>query len=116
MQIAFKALGRKKPGEMNKTEAEHADHLKQLESVGEILCFGFEEFTFKLANDLRYTPDFWVLRTDLHLEFHEVKGGFITDDGRDKLKMAASKYHFLTFKRYQKKSRKEGWVVTEMKA
>ena len=62
------------PGQMNKTEQRYNNHLKLRQHAGNILQFGFEELTLKLAKDLRYTPDFWVQLPDGVIEFHEVKG------------------------------------------
>lgn len=67
------ALGRLKPGQMNKTETAYRDHLRALKAAGEVLDFRFEAITLKLAQDLRYTPDFFVLKPDGSIEFHEVK-------------------------------------------
>ena len=62
------------PGVMNKTEARYHAYLSLLHHAGKILQFGFEEFTLKLAKDLRYTPDFWVQMPNGEIQFVEVKG------------------------------------------
>lgn len=85
---AVQALGRLKPGEMNKTEAAYAGHLDLLLAAGEIVWFHFEGWTFKLADGCRYTPDFAVMRKGGRLEAHEVKGRW-EDDARVKIKVAA---------------------------
>lgn len=85
------ALGRLKPGQMNKTETAYRNHLLARKAAGEILDFRFEGITLKLAQDLRYTPDFFVLMPDGSIEFHEVKGSraVFRDDAKAKCKMCA---------------------------
>lgn len=66
---------RLKPGEMNATEAEYArDVLEPAKLAGSVLDFWFEGVTFRMAQDVRYTPDFLVLAADQTFEVHEVKG------------------------------------------
>jgi len=88
----FQALGRLKPGTMNKTEAEYAGLLDLRKKAGDIAWWAFEPFKIRLADRTFYDVDFGVMLSDGRLEVHEVKGGFITDDGRVKLKVAAE--HF----------------------
>ena len=64
---------RHKPGEMNKLEERYAAILAARQAAGEIDAYWFERFTFKLADDTRYTPDFVVQMPDGTLEAHEVK-------------------------------------------
>lgn len=97
---------RRTPGEMNNTEREYADLLEGLRLAGDIAHYWFEQFTFKLADDLRYTPDFVVQRSDGTLECHEVKG-FWEEDARVKIKMAAQLFPF-RFVAVRKKPKKEG--------
>lgn len=98
---------RKVAGIMNKTEAEHAANLDVLRAAGRIVCYWYEGMTFKLARDTRYTPDFIVLLPNGEIEIHEVKGGFIRDDARVKLKLAADQYPF-RFIMVQKLAKKYG--------
>ena len=44
----------------------------------------------KVAPDCTYEPDFMVLMADYSVEFHEVKGGFITDDGMGESKVGSA--------------------------
>lgn len=88
----FQALGRLKAGRLNKTEAEYAGMLELRKQAGEIAWYAFEPFKIRLADRTFYDVDFGVMLADGRLEVHEVKGGFITDDGRVKLKVAAE--HF----------------------
>ena len=92
MRKHFQALGRLKAGRMNKTEAEYAAMLDLRKRAGEIAWYAFEPFKIRLADRTFYDIDFGVMLSDGRLEVHEVKGGFITDDGRVKLKVAAE--HF----------------------
>ena len=92
MKRNFQALGRLKPGRLNKTEAEYAGMLELRKRAGEIAWYAFEPFKIRLADRTFYDIDFGVMLADGRLEVHEVKGGFITDDGRVKLKIAAE--HF----------------------
>jgi hypothetical protein len=96
------ALGRMKAGKMNRTEAAYSQHLELRKYAGEVLWFGFEKMTFKLADDTRYTPDFPLLLASGQLECHEVKGTttkklkdgkvkapYFRDDAKTKIKIAA---------------------------
>ena len=96
------ALGRMKSGVMNKTEAAYARHLELRKHAGEVLWYGFEKMTFKLADDTRYTPDFPLMLASGQLECHEVKGTttkklksgkvkapFFRDDAKARIKIAA---------------------------
>jgi len=103
---SIQALGRLKPGEMNKTEAAYESHLSALQFAGEISWYKFEGLKFRLADNTFYTPDFAVMRSDGVIELHEVKG-FFTDDARVKIKVAASLYPFAFIVVY--KDGKTGW-------
>jgi hypothetical protein len=96
------ALGRMKSGAMNKTEVAYVRHLELRKNVGEVLWYGFEKMTFKLADDTRYTPDFVLMLASGQLEAHEVKGTttkklkagtakapYFRDDAKAKIKIAA---------------------------
>ena len=82
---------RRKTGVMNGTEAKMAAFLEAKKQVGEVLWYAFEQYTLKLANDTRYTPDFAVMLADGTLEFWEVKG-FWRDDAKVKIKVAAAMF------------------------
>lgn len=93
------ALGRMKPGTMNKTEAAYASHLDLLRAAGEVIWHRFEGLKLRLADNTFYTPDFAVMAADGVMECHEVKG-FWQDDARAKIKVAADlfPFRFLAFK------------------
>ncbi|HYQ54230.1 MAG TPA: DUF1064 domain-containing protein [Pseudomonas sp.] len=110
---ALLALGRLKPGQMNKTEKAYADVLQELHHTGKVLWFRFEGIKLRLADSTFYTPDFAVLAADGVLEMHEVKGKWM-DDARAKIKVAADQYPF-RFVAVRVKPRRDGggWAVEE---
>lgn len=83
-------------GEMNSTERAYSDHLELRKAAGEVLWFGFECITFRLADDCRYTPDFLILPSSLELRAVEVKATdkrgkvLARDDSIVKAKVAAA--------------------------
>jgi hypothetical protein len=81
---------------MNRTEQRMAQRLEVAVKLGLVVRFGFELVTLRLADRVRYTPDFFVVYPD-GLGFVEVKGGFIRDDARIKLQVAARMYPELRF-------------------
>lgn len=93
MPRRFFALGRLKPGVMNKTERAYADTLEWRRRAGEVVWFKFEAIKLRLADNTFYTPDFLVMLADGTLEAHEVKGHW-RDDARAKIKIAAELYPF----------------------
>lgn len=102
---------RRLPGEMNKTEERYATDLAARTDINYVW---FDEWTFKLAKDTRYTPDFIVLLSDGTLEAHEVKG-FMEDDAWVKLKVFAEKFPLRTFLAKAKAKRDGGgWDIKEV--
>ena len=73
---------------MNKLEAKYA---AKLDADPDVAWFVYESVTLKLAKNTRYTPDFFVQKTDGSVECHECKG-FWEDDARVKIKCAAEKF------------------------
>jgi hypothetical protein len=74
---------------MNRTETRYAQYLDLLKAAGEIADWRFQEWTFKLAPRLHYTPDFMVLDevcTDgvgvERITLVDVKGAKKLKDGR----------------------------------
>ncbi len=90
-KVVLKTVQRTPKHAPNKTEARYLDHLALLHRAGQIKGFGFQRYTFRLADDTRYTPDAYVVTLEDVLEFHEVKG-FMRDDAHVKLKMAAEMF------------------------
>ena len=100
-KAAMRARGRvrKKKGEMNETEKAFARELDMQKLAGEVLWYGFENWTFLLADKTSYTPDFPVLYATMELWAIDVKGttktpggkykAFSEEDARVKIKLAA---------------------------
>lgn len=110
-----KARGRQRtPGTMNSLERNYSQQLELRKAAGEVLWWGYEVLTWKLAPDTRYTPDFLVLMANTQLECHETKGGFTREDSWIKLKLAASLFP-VTF-RLVKFSKAAGWTFEEVGA
>jgi len=105
------ALGRLPAGQMNKTEAEYGDVLKQRERAGEVVWFKFEGLKLRLADNTFYTPDYAVILKSGDLELHEVKGHW-QEDARVKIKIAAAMFPF-TFIAVRKRTKKEGGGFSE---
>lgn len=107
------ALGRLKKGQLNKTEQSYQDHLELLMRAGEILWYKFEGLTFKLADNLRYTPDFIVMNKSGELEAIEVKSWWV-GDAKAKIKMASESFP-IKFTAVYAKPKKDGggWKVEE---
>jgi hypothetical protein len=99
-------------GEMNKTEARFAQWLDIGIREGRFVAKFFEDFTLRIGDNCRYTPDFAVLCADMSFRFYEVKG-FWRDDARVKIKVAATKFPMFAFFGVQWKS--GGWEVEEFK-
>lgn len=64
---------------MNKTETKRGVELEALRRDGQIVAWWYEGWTFKLADDTRYTPDFVVQYPDGRLEAEEIKGHWRDD-------------------------------------
>lgn len=112
-----KAKGRHAPGVMNKTEAAYAITLEARRMAGEISWYKFEGITLKLAQDTRYTPDFFVMMPDGFLECHEVKGAkaIFQDDAKVKVKVAASMFPFAFMVVYPQPMKDGGgWKAEEL--
>jgi hypothetical protein len=112
MKRSFIALGRHQ-STMNKTEAAHAMDLEMRKRVGEILEYRWQPLRLKLGTDCTYEPDFFVLMADCTIEFHEVKGSFITDDAIVKVRVAANLFPWFVFRLFQYD--RKGCKVQELK-
>lgn len=111
---SFYALGRLKTGEMNKLEAAYDVYLKDQISNGELLWHKFEGLKLRLADNTFLTVDFFVMTKDYELQAHDVKG-FIMEDAKVKMKVAASIYPFRFFiVRAKPKKDGGGWKVEEV--
>lgn len=86
---------------MNKGEATFAMGLEAKKRAGKIVLWRYERLTLKLADDTRYTPDFYVLELDGSISLIEYKG-FMRDDALVKLKVAATEFPEYRFYLHQK--------------
>lgn len=77
---------------MNGTEKVRAIELEAKRRAGQIAAWWYERFTFKLADDTRYTPDFVIQELDGTLRCEEIKGSFTRDDARVKYKVFATQF------------------------
>lgn len=89
-------------GTPNKGEAAYGQHLEIQKRAGHIVDYWYEGMTLKLANDTRFTPDYFVINADLEVELHEVKPAssgkfYARDDAKVKLKVCASVFPFRVF-------------------
>jgi hypothetical protein len=96
------AKGRHVAGRMNKLEAEYASLFLGQKS------HGFEQMTFRLGDDCRYTPDFWVIADDDVLELHEVKGHWM-DGAKEKIRIASEMFPHFRWKAFRRV--KKVWLV-----
>jgi hypothetical protein len=99
---------RHKPGEMNRTEAAYADLLQMRKLAGEVIEWHFEAVTLKIADNLRYTPDFVVYLADFTVEMVDCKGGIIDPKSIVKIKAAAERFFQFAFVIEQQIPKKAG--------
>ncbi len=113
----YRALGRKKTGELNKTESAYQQFLEKEKQEGRILDYRFEELKLKIGEPACwYMPDFLVINADREIEFHEVKGAaaIFQDDAKVKIKAAAYRNsHFIFKVVYPDKKELSGWRIQE---
>lgn len=93
---------------LNKLERSWLVELRLLYPADSI---GIQSITLKLADGVRYTPDFNVMDANGQLWFHETKG-FMRDDARVKLRVAARMYRRFRFKLIMR--RKGQWIEEEV--
>ena len=68
---------------------------RPMKRTGQIAQWWFEKWTFKLADDTRFTPDFVIQKPNGSLEVEEVKG-HMQDDAHVKLKVFCEQFPFPT--------------------
>jgi len=107
---AFAKTARRQAGTMNKTEEAYSKLLEERRIKGEIHHWSFEAINLKLAKLTSYLPDFFVINADGSIEFIEIKG-FWTSSARVKIKVAADKHPWFTFRAVQYK--KKEWSYEE---
>lgn len=100
---------RHEPGKMNGLERAF---FAELQTWPNVAAIEFERITLKLADDTRYTPDFYVLFDDGRIALYQVKG-FMEDHSRVKCKVAADLFpefeHWLVHRRAKKDG--GGWDI-----
>lgn len=96
------------PRAMNKTEAAWAERLEAQKRSGEILNYWYEAIKLRLADRTWYTPDFLVHHPDGSLEFQEIKGGHIWEDGLVKFKVTREQFPIFLWSMWQRK--KTRWI------
>lgn len=112
--VRTRALGRLKPGEMNKSEAAYAEHLKARQVAGEVLWWAFNAIKLRLADNCFLSPDFALMFADGRLELHDVKGNWFQDDAKVKMKVAASSFPIpVMVVRPRAKRDGGGWSIEE---
>lgn len=104
----WQALGRLKDGELNKTEQEFAALLEQWKQVGTVLWWKAHPFNIPLAKNTFYRLDFLVLHSDGLLTMYEVKGGYTSEKGQMKIKLAAEALPVMRMVKASKRAQKDG--------
>lgn len=99
----------RRPGVPNATERAWGAELDLRLRAGELTWVGFEAITLKLADRLRYTPD-WIARTARGETLAWEVKGFFRDDARAKLLTANEAYPWITF-HLVRKVKGGGWAV-----
>lgn len=90
---------RRKLGEMNGLETAFSEVLEGRLRSGDVLRWDYEPVALRIAwphdgvRGSSYTPDFMVVLHDGEVVFYETKG-YMRDDARVKLKVAAERYPF----------------------
>jgi hypothetical protein len=82
---------------MNEIEEAYAAALTSWQNGVGVHAWRFEAVTLRLAADLRYTPDFWVVLDDGTVCCDEVKG-FWQPQARIKIKAAARLFPWFRFR------------------
>lgn len=95
----------------NRTEARYAAELevRRRATDGDVERWYYEEWTFKIADDCRYTPDFVVILRDGSVVAVEIKG-HLRDDALVKFKAAAKMLPFFHWKMLRAR-KGGGWDV-----
>ena len=119
-------MKRRVPGAMSKTEERFAELLNEYARDKQIVSYSFEPITFKLAEGVRYTPDFMAVFADptRGVAFYEIKASEFHASGKSnqmnsltKLKVCARTFpQFYFFKCYPRAKREGGsWVIESIK-
>lgn len=106
-------------GEKNKTEqAFESEMLEPRKLAGELVWYGYEPLTFRIAKKTSYTPDYMALRADGTMEAWEVKGTWKDQHyqhSRVKVKVAAAMFPMFPFRVAMRGGKGEPrWKVEEI--
>lgn len=97
----------------NKTEKRfELEHLEVWKRDDAIFEYQFEAVTLRLANGVRYIPDYLVDSPGNKAQIYEVKGGYIREDAMIKLKVAATQFKCFEF--YLAQYKKRHWTITRV--
>jgi hypothetical protein len=111
------ALGRLRPGHMNRTESAYAQHLELQKRAGEIAWYAFDAVKLRLADNTFLSVDFFVMLANGELQARDVKGSLkiITEDAAVKMKVANQYFPFRFFYAIPKpKKLGGGWDLIEV--
>lgn len=109
---------------MNKTERRRAEELEIMRKAGHIVAWFFEGVTLKLADDTRYTPDFFIIERlcvpdvapppapYVSVVVEETKGHW-RDDARAKIKVAARQFPLFRFRALKRNG--AGWSIEDIR-
>lgn len=99
-------------GVMNGAETAYSELLTVRHIAGEVQSWSFEAHTFRLADNLRFSPDFEVVLSDGTIEYVDVKGSTkreATDPkSRVKIKMAAQSFPHFVWVQEKRRSKADG--------
>lgn len=104
----WQALGRLPKQQMNNTEAAYAKVLEARRVAGEVLFWKFHPMNVRLAGGCFYEVDFLVMTAEMTLEIHEVKGGYTSEKGQIKIKLAAQALPIFRMVKVTKQAKKDG--------
>lgn len=97
----------------SKAEERYALMLQEQWCAGEIEGWLYEPIRLELADRVRYTPDFFVFPRGEKPQVVEVKGPYIREPGRIKMRVAAREFAWLG-DWYLAQEIKGAWTVTKL--
>lgn len=109
-RIKFRAASRQTP--RNQPNRLEQDFLNYIRNQPGVVSVRFNSITLVLANNVRYTPDVWVVMENGEAVFYEIKG-FMRDDARIKLSVAAQQYQEFQFVLVTRQRVRDPWVFTK---
>ncbi len=101
---------------MNKTEERYARQvLEPRRMAGELVAYRFEAFTLRFGKGCTWTPDYYVLHSDMAVELIDVKGTRKGDEQaqRFKIRLAAQEWPEFLFS-IAREQRGGGWAREEI--